>query len=94
MARELRERAAAAQSPRENAMRPHHLLLLSSIALSTPALAAEQKQTADTHDKPRIESKSRTDPAKNSGAGEETIQNHASRKNRVHHTFPPPAKRM
>lgn len=75
-------------------MRTQHLLLLSSIALSNPALAAEPKQTADANGKPGVEANSRADAATSTGAGGETIQNHPARKNRVRQTFPPSAKRM
>ena len=75
-------------------MRTQHLLLLSSIALSNPALAAEPKQTADVNGKPGVEANSRADAATSTGGSDETIQNHPARKNRVRQTFPPSPKRM
>jgi hypothetical protein len=75
-------------------MRTQHFLLLGSIALSSPALAAEPKPTANATGKPAAEAISGADAAKSTAASDEMIQNHPARKNRVRHTFPPSAKRM
>jgi len=75
-------------------MRTQHLLLLSSIALSGQAMTAEPKSAANTTIKPRSEASSRADAARSAAASEELIQPRPARKNRVHYTFPPPAKRM
>jgi hypothetical protein len=86
-ARGTRVAMAQGQSPRENAMRTQHLLLLSSIVLSGPVLAAEPKPTAD------VNGKSGADAAKSTGANDEMMQERTSRKDRVRYTFPPSAKR-
>jgi hypothetical protein len=75
-------------------MRTQHLLLLSSIALSSPALAAEPKSTANPNAKRGVESISRADAPVSTAAGDEMIQNHPPRKNRIRYTIPPSAKRM
>lgn len=75
-------------------MRTQHFLLLSSIALSSLALAAEPKPSANANGKPPAEAISGADAAGSTAASDETIQNHPPRKNRVRHTFPPSAKRM
>ena len=90
MARELRKCGRRGES----ALRTQHLLLLSSIALSTPVLAAEPKPTANANGRPGIDANSRADELTGTEAGDEKIQNHPARKNRVRYTFPPPAKRI
>ena len=75
-------------------MRTQHLLLLSSIALSGQAMAAEPKSAANTNIKPGGEASSRADAARSAAASDGLIQPRAARKNRVHYTFPPAAKRL
>jgi len=76
-------------------MRTQHFLFLSSIALSSPALAAEPKPAANANGNPgAAEAISRTDAAGSTSSSDEMIQNHPARKNRVRHTFAPSSKRM
>ena len=73
-------------------MRTQHLLLLSSIALSTPGLAAESRPAADA--KAAGEAISRADAARNAQADDETTKIAPARKNRVRQTYPPAAKHL
>jgi hypothetical protein len=75
-------------------MRTQHLLLWSSIALSSPALAAESRSAADVDAKPPGEAVSRTDAARKAQADDETMKNAPARKNRVRQTYPPAAKHL
>ena len=74
-------------------MRMQHLLLLSSIALSSPAMAAEPKQAATVKGKPGTEATSRSDLA-SSAASDEAMPIRPTRKNRVRYSFPPSTRRM
>lgn len=93
MARELRKGAVESTFTEEQAMRTQHLLLLSTIALSSQALAAEPKPAAQANGKPGVEGPSKPDAARNAAASDE-LQILPTRKNRVRYTFPPSAKRM
>ena len=93
MARELRKDAVGSALTEERAMRTQHLLLLSTIALSSQALAAEPKPTDQANGKPGTEGPSRPDAARKAPVGEE-LQILPARKDRVRQTFPPSAKRM
>jgi hypothetical protein len=93
MARELQKDALGSALTEEQAMRTQHLLLLSTIALSSQALAAEPKPTTPANGKPGMEGISKTDAARTAGVSEE-LQMLPARKNRVRQTFPPSAKRM
>jgi hypothetical protein len=84
----------AALTPEEIAMRTQHLLLLVSITLSGPALAAEPKPAVTTNAKPKVESGSKADTDVSPAAGSAVAQNSSSRKNRVRYTIPPSPKRM
>jgi hypothetical protein len=75
-------------------MRTQHLLLLSSIVLSSPVLAADPKPAANADGKPGAEAISRADAARSTGANDEMMQDRPSRKDRVPYTFSPAAKRM
>ena len=75
-------------------MRTPYLLLLSSIALSSPALAAEPKPTARANGKPEAEALSRADASRSAATNNAMMQIRPTRKNRVRYTFAPPAKRM
>ena len=77
---------------KEEAMRMQHLLLLSSIVVSSGGLAAESKQAAQDNGKP--DGLSRSDTARNTALSDELTQLRPARKNRVHYSFPPSTKRM
>jgi hypothetical protein len=96
MACELRRhaRARCASSPKEKAMRTQHFLLLSSIALCNPAIAAEPKPDRNANDKPQAETIPRTDAAKRDSASDDMIHAQPAPKNRIRYTFPPATKRM
>lgn len=67
------------------------LVVLLSIALSIPALAAKPKSPGKSSD----QTTSRTDTARSAVANDEVVPvRPAKKKTRVHHTFPPAAKRM
>jgi len=75
-------------------MRTQHLLLLSSLALSGPALGAEPKPAANASREPGTDTISKTDAAGNTAAGDETTPARRARKDRIRYTFPPAPKRM
>jgi hypothetical protein len=75
-------------------MRTQHLLLLSSIVLSGPMLAAEPKPPANADGKPGAEAISGAAAARSTGANDEMMQDRPPRKDRVRYTFPPSAKHM
>lgn len=77
---------------KEQAMRMQHLLLLSTIVVSSEVLAAESKQAAQDSGKP--DGISRSEPARNTALSDELTQLRPARKNRVHYSFPPSTKRM
>jgi len=95
MACELQRHARARCAPSlgEKAMRTQHFLLLGSIALCNPAIAAEPKPDRNGNDKP-AEAMPRTDAAKRDAAGDDMIQAQPTPKNRIRYTFPPATKRM
>jgi hypothetical protein len=74
-------------------MRAQYFLLLSSIALSSPALAAEPKSAANAN-RPEGAAISRADAARSASANDDWMRSRPARKNRVYYTFPPSAKRM
>jgi hypothetical protein len=74
-------------------MKTEYVLLL-SIALAIPALAGETKSTGNAGAKSSDPVASKADIAQSNLANPEAIPNRPPRKNRVHQTFPPPAKRM
>jgi len=73
-------------------MRIQHLLLLSSIAVACPGVAAEPKPTANG--KPPVAGSSKSEAPGNAIAGDKPAPVRPAQKNRVHYTFPPSAKRM
>ena len=72
-------------------MRIQHLLLLSTIAVAGPVLAAEPKP--DGSGKTGTKGSSKSEPTGHTAAGENRIPNRSAQKDRVHYTFPPSAKR-
>lgn len=74
-------------------MRTQHILLL-SIALSIPAMAAEPKSPSNAIGKSGDQATSRADAAKSTATNDEVTPIRPARKNRVRYTFPPSAKRM
>jgi hypothetical protein len=74
-------------------MRSQHLLLMSSIALSISAFAAEPKSAAAPAGKAAGEAISSSE-TRSVTANDDWIRDRPARKNRVHYTFPPSAKRM
>jgi hypothetical protein len=74
-------------------MRTQHLLLLSSIALSTPVLAAESRSAADANAQPPGGAVSKPN-ARSAQADQEAMKVAPARKNRVRQTYPPPAKQL
>lgn len=75
-------------------MQTQHLLLLSSIALSSPALAAEVKPTANANGKTGVEVISKAAAAGSTATNDEIDQIRKARKNRVRQIFPPASKRL
>ncbi len=73
-------------------MRIQHLLLLSSIAVACPGVAAEQKATANG--KTQVEGSAKSEAAGNAITSDKPTPVRPAQKNRVHYTFPPSAKRM
>jgi len=73
-------------------MRTQHFLLLGSIALSSPALAAESKSTTHANIKP--EGGATAGAARSTAANDDWMRGRPACKNRVYYTFPPSAKRM
>jgi hypothetical protein len=74
-------------------MRTQHLLLMSSIALSISAFAAEPKSAANPPSKAGGEAISNSG-SRSVTANDDWMRSRPARKNRVHYTFPPSAKRM
>lgn len=75
-------------------MRAQYFLLLSSIALSHPALSAETKSATNAAGKTDTATTSRTDVARRASADDDWMRSRPARKNRVYYSFPPSAKRM
>ena len=75
-------------------MRTQHLLLLSSIALTTQTLAAETKQPANSSGKPGPEAVAKAAAGKGAASADDSMQTRATPKNRVRYTFPPASKAL
>ncbi|HEX4986342.1 MAG TPA: hypothetical protein VFV71_09790 [Burkholderiales bacterium] len=74
-------------------MRMEHVLLVGSMILTVPTLAADPRPASRDDSRPDTGTSPRASAGTNLMASEE-LRARPARRNRVRYTFPPPARRM